>query len=108
MFENLLTDEDNTSIDVLMKLLDQLDIESKTELEMPQIKILTKSKWFALRAMEEHKNKTGEELVLMTLEYYMTLKVSYKRKRSGEIIKGLSEMKDVFLQAMQEQKQGVK
>lgn len=108
MFENLLTDEDNTSIDVLMKLLDQLDIESKTELEMPQIKLLTKAKWFALRSLPDNKNKTAEELLLETLEYYMTLKVSYKRKRSGEIIKGLSEMKDIFLQSMEQQKQGVK
>lgn len=105
MFDELFNTEDNTSIDILLKLIDKLDIETKTELEMPQIKIITISKWFELRSKEENKNKTKEELMIKAFEYYMLLKYSYKRKRSEEIIKGLSEMKEIFLEQIQKNKE---
>lgn len=105
MFEDILTDNESTSIDVLIKLLEKQDIETKTELEMAQIKLLTKAKWFALLSDKENKDKTAEELILKTLEYYMEIKTSYQRKRSSEIIKGLSEMKEILLENIQKEKQ---
>lgn len=108
MFENFLAQEDSSAIDVLIKLLDKDNPETKTDLEMSQIKLATKNKWFELRSLEINKNKTAQQLMQEVIEYYMILKMSYKRRREGAIIKGLSEMKHELLENLNEIKQNVK
>lgn len=96
MFENLLSDNDQNSIDVLMEFLKKDNIELKTDLEMSHIKGTLIFKWFKLRKV--YPDKSPEELMDMWASYYMELKTSYKRQRESALMKGLSEMKDIMLE----------
>lgn len=99
MFEGLLQGSDQKSpIDVLVKMLDPEDVIMKTDVNMTQIKICCHLKYLAELEKDENKFKTGLEIFLdEVIPYFFMLMVSLKRKSREESIKGISEMKEKFM-----------
>lgn len=100
MFDNLFGGQDSSSpIDVLNSLISPDNVAMKTDLNMTQIKILVRLKWFSERRKPENKNKDPmETFTEKVIPYYLELMVSLKRKSREEIIKGISELKSELLQ----------
>lgn len=99
-------EEEKSSIDVLMELLNKENPEIKTELEMSQIKIKVMARWYKnIKTME------AAEALDDALSYYDVVKMSYKRKREQQIIKGVTELSERFQQEqlmMKQQDKAVK
>lgn len=94
IFDNILdSGNSNTSTEILNKFFDQDQIETKTELTDAQIKVLVKQYWFSLR--KEQPKLSASEMLKKTMNYYMILKVSLKRKSRDEVIKGLGQLKEI-------------
>lgn len=91
-------EEQKNAIDVLLELLNKENIELKTDLNIKQIKVLWQSYFFTELFDEDNQDKNPHEILWKSLLYFMELMTSLKRKRSSEIIEGVSKMKDQFLE----------
>ena len=101
MFENLLgNDSQKSSVDVLDSLLNTENIDMKTDLDLGKIKVLCQLKWFSLLKNPFNKTKTAMDLLDETLEYYKVLMCSLDKNRVNDIIKGISDMKQQFIEEM--------
>lgn len=90
--------DDTNPVDVLSELLNADNIEMKTDLDIGQIKVLMQLKWMAVLKDEDNKNKEPFGLFVdEVVPYVMMLYTSYKRKRSEEIVKGVTEMKEALM-----------
>lgn len=85
MFGGLLTDDDTTDWKILDKLLDKSDIEMKTEIPNPLA--ITKLRCIAAELNRRGMPKAGQILTDYCDNYLLNM-VSFKRKRSSEIIDG--------------------
>lgn len=98
---NLFGGSDSNPFDMLTELLNPDNISMKTDLNMTQIRILCKMKWFQLIKDPENKDKEPVEIFNMVLIFFMELMTSLKRKSREEHIqgiKGLSNLNEQFIQ----------
>lgn len=97
LLDSLSGGEQPTPIDVLLELLNTENIELKTDLNMTQIKVLFQAKWFTDLLKEENKDKDPYEIFQDCLIYFMQLMTSLKRQRAKEIIEGIKDMREKFM-----------
>lgn len=91
LFAALNSNESDNAMDVLKDLLKPQNIEMKSDLNDGQIEIITKFNSFA------QVSKRFDAL-LPTLNKYMMMKCSLNRQSRGEIVKGISEIKQAILE----------
>lgn len=101
MLENLgeLLGSKKDPMEVLTDLLEKENIELKTHLTIEQIKVLIQLKWHSLIYKKENLDKDPMELLTEVLDYYLQLKVSLNREGRKEIIKGITEVREKFLES---------
>lgn len=93
MFENMqLGNEDQLNkVEVLNKLLDLDQIDIKTDLNIKQIGILCKLRWFKL-VLNPKDDRDSMEKFEDVLEYFKVLMCSNRRKSRTEIIEAVSKI----------------
>lgn len=93
MFEGLLSGDGKSSIvEVLEKLLDPVDIQLKTDLNINQIRVLTQLKWYSELDKPENRDKDAFTILMVVMDYYLQLMTSLKRKSRGEVVEAIKEM----------------
>ena len=92
VFDSLLNpDQQKSPVDVLNSLINPENIAMKTDLNISQIRVLTRAH-YVMHRLKNPKEDPMESLEV-TLDYYKQLMVSLKRKSREEVIKGLSDMR---------------
>lgn len=95
MFDELIKGEDDqSSVDVLNNLTMPEFINMKTDLQMKAIRKLLEVKYFELRL----KGIADVEILGELMEYYKELMVSYNRSGRKEIITGIANMRDRYVE----------
>lgn len=97
MFDQLITGEDKPSpIDALLVMLETENVDNKTYLEMPQIKVIIRK--FRLYLRVEYPNKHAVYIDHEVMKLYKLLKVSYQGKSWEKVVEGIKEMKPELMQ----------
>lgn len=97
-FEDLFNEQEKQSpIDAILAMLDTLEIDNKTVLEMPHIRFICKNTRLYLRKNFPEKDPTAIDQEILLL--YRKLKVSYKGLSWEKVIEGIKEMKPQLMDA---------
>ncbi len=104
MFDKLISGEEKQSpIDALLKMLELEEIDNRTFLEMPHIKVLVKNYRLYLRV--KNPEMQSVEIDFKTFDLYKKLRVSYKGMSWEKIVEGIKEMKPQLMQINAEEVQ---
>jgi len=96
----------STLAEVVKETLDRLiesDIREKTDLTLGEIRALTLLSAVS-RYWREENEKTFAEFLEVITEYYMKLKVSYKRQSRKEVIRFMAKFAEKLREKEEEQK----
>lgn len=97
MFDNLIGSEEQPNpTEALLKLLDKENRDSKTILEMPNIKFLLKSRWLLLKKL--YPEKSIIERQEMLTDYFKDLMPSYMGFSWKQVTEGIKEMKPQIME----------
>jgi hypothetical protein len=91
-----------TAIDIFKKLLDPDNIVIKTQTDMDKIRVLLKIKWIAEIKKSINKEKPVMEIFQdEIIPYYLSLMCSLNRQSRTEIINGLKNMNERYIEKEQ-------